>query len=53
MIHFSTDCVFDGKKGNYKEDDPSNADDLYGQSKFLGEVDFSTLCYLTHIYYRS
>lgn len=40
MIHFSTDCVFDGKKGGYKEDDPSNADDLYGQSKFLGEVDF-------------
>ena len=41
MIHFSTDCVFNGKKGCYREDDPSNADDLYGQSKFLGEVDSS------------
>ncbi|MDQ5984371.1 MAG: hypothetical protein CSYNP_00066 [Syntrophus sp. SKADARSKE-3] len=38
MIHISTDCVFDGLKGNYKETDPSNAVDLYGRSKFLGEV---------------
>ena len=38
LIHFSTDCVFSGKKGNYCEDDPSDAEDLYGKSKFLGEV---------------
>lgn len=38
LIHFSTDCVFSGKKGNYSEDDPSDAEDLYGKSKFLGEV---------------
>jgi len=38
MIHMSTDCVFSGKKGNYKETDPSDAEDLYGRSKFLGEV---------------
>jgi len=38
MIHISTDCVFDGTKGNYKENDPSDAKDLYGRSKFLGEV---------------
>jgi dTDP-4-dehydrorhamnose reductase len=38
LIHFSTDCVFSGKKGNYSEDDHSDADDLYGKSKFLGEV---------------
>lgn len=38
MIHISTDCVFDGGKGNYTEDDPSNATDLYGRTKFLGEV---------------
>lgn len=38
MIHISTDCVFDGMKGNYKENDPSDAKDLYGRSKFLGEV---------------
>jgi dTDP-4-dehydrorhamnose reductase len=38
LIHFSTDCVFDGAKGNYLEDSPSDATDLYGKSKFLGEV---------------
>ena len=40
MIHISTDCVFDGKKGQYRETDPSNAEDLYGRTKFLGEVDY-------------
>ena len=38
MIHISTDCVFSGKKGNYLESDPSDAEDLYGKTKFLGEV---------------
>lgn len=38
VIHFSTDCVFSGKRGSYTEDDPSDAEDLYGKSKFLGEV---------------
>ncbi|MDD4053089.1 MAG: SDR family oxidoreductase [candidate division Zixibacteria bacterium] len=38
LIHFSTDCVFSGKKGGYSEADPSDAEDLYGKSKFLGEV---------------
>ena len=38
MIHFSTDCVFNGEKGAYEESDPSDATDLYGRSKFLGEV---------------
>jgi dTDP-4-dehydrorhamnose reductase len=38
MIHLSTDCVFSGKKGNYREDDPSDALDIYGKSKYLGEV---------------
>jgi dTDP-4-dehydrorhamnose reductase len=38
MVHLSTDCVFSGEKGNYKEDDFSDADDLYGRTKFLGEV---------------
>lgn len=38
MIHISTDCVFDGAKGNYTEEDNSNAIDLYGRTKFLGEV---------------
>jgi len=38
LIHFSTDCVFSGKKGNYREDDLPDAEDLYGRTKFLGEV---------------
>lgn len=38
LIHISTDCVFDGLKGGYLEKDLSNADDLYGRTKFLGEV---------------
>lgn len=41
LIHISTDCVFSGKKGMYKEDDVPDASDLYGRSKFLGEVDYS------------
>lgn len=38
LITISTDCVFNGKKGNYFDDDPSDAEDLYGKSKYLGEV---------------
>jgi dTDP-4-dehydrorhamnose reductase len=38
VIHFSTDCVFSGLRGGYTEEDPSDAQDLYGRSKFLGEV---------------
>lgn len=45
LIHISTDCVFDGKKGMYSESDTPNADDLYGKSKQLGEVDYG--CALT------
>lgn len=40
MIHISTDCVFSGKKGNYLETDQSDAEDLYGRTKFLGEVNY-------------
>ena len=38
IIHPSTDCVFSGKKGGYREDDPSDAEDLYGRTKYLGEL---------------
>jgi dTDP-4-dehydrorhamnose reductase len=40
LVHMSTDCVFSGSKGNYKESDISDATDLYGKSKYLGEVDY-------------
>lgn len=38
FIHMSTDCIFSGRKGNYQENDLSDAEDLYGKSKYLGEV---------------
>ena len=38
VIHLSTDCVFTGKTGNYTEEDPADAEDLYGRSKLLGEL---------------
>lgn len=38
LINFSTDCVFDGKKGLYKDDDTPNAQDTYGISKAQGEL---------------
>ena len=38
LILLSTDCVFSGKKGLYTEADQADCDDLYGQSKLLGEV---------------
>jgi len=50
VIHPSTDCVFSGKRGGYAEDDLSDAEDLYGKSKFLGELHYdNTLTLRTSI----
>lgn len=38
LIHFSTDCVFSGDRGNYREADTPDPVDLYGQTKLEGEV---------------
>jgi dTDP-4-dehydrorhamnose reductase len=38
LIHFSTDCVFSGRRGPYVESDIPDAEDLYGRTKLLGEV---------------
>jgi dTDP-4-dehydrorhamnose reductase len=38
LIHISTDCVFDGARGMYRESDFADAADLYGRSKYLGEL---------------
>ena len=38
LIHFSTDCVFQGTPGVKRISDSPNATDLYGLSKLLGEV---------------
>jgi dTDP-4-dehydrorhamnose reductase len=40
LIHLSTDCVFSGRRGNYTTKDFPDADDLYGRTKLLGEVDY-------------
>lgn len=40
LIHLGTDCVFSGRKGNYVETDAPDAEDLYGRTKLLGEVDY-------------
>jgi dTDP-4-dehydrorhamnose reductase len=38
LVHISTDCVFSGGKGNYTEEDQTDAKDLYGKTKAIGEV---------------
>ncbi len=40
LVHISTDCVFSGEKGGYIESDLTDARDVYGKSKALGEVDY-------------
>jgi dTDP-4-dehydrorhamnose reductase len=40
LIHMSTDCVFSGRRGYYSEKDLSDAEDLYGKTKYLGEVNY-------------
>ena len=38
LVHLSTDCVFSGERGNYRESDRPDPVDLYDRSKLLGEV---------------
>lgn len=50
LIHITTDCVFSGEKGNYKEDDIPDAKSYYGRSKSIGEVNNNrTLTFRTSI----
>lgn len=44
FIHLSTDFIFDGKKGPYKEDDEPNPLSYYGHSKLLAENMVSQYC---------
>ena len=41
VVHLSTDCVFDGVKGNYVETDVHTEMNFYGKSKSLGEINNS------------
>ncbi|MDR3622143.1 MAG: SDR family oxidoreductase [Paludisphaera borealis] len=38
FVYFSTDYVFDGVKGRYSEDAPTNPLSVYGQAKYDAEV---------------
>ena len=38
IIHISTDCVFSGKTGFYKESSTPDEINFYGRSKYLGEI---------------
>ncbi|NTV83956.1 MAG: dTDP-4-dehydrorhamnose reductase [Bacteroidales bacterium] len=38
LVHFSTDYIFDGTRTTYREDDPPNPINIYGESKLLGEI---------------
>lgn len=38
VIHISSDCVFSGDKGHYKENNHPDADSYYGKTKGLGEI---------------
>ncbi len=38
LIHISTDCVFSGKKGLYKENDPRDGIGNYAETKIMGEI---------------
>jgi len=40
LINIGTDCVFSGARGRYVEGDKPDAQDLYGRTKLMGEVDY-------------
>ncbi len=55
LIYISTDSVFDGKRGNYSEDDTPNPRNCYAKSKLEGEKaalseNRNTLVLRTNIY---
>ena len=49
FIHISTDCVFLGNRGNYKDSSLKNSKDLYGLSKSLGKLKINTQLHLEHL----
>ena len=44
LIYVSTDYVFDGERGMYREDDPTSPINYYGESKLAGERFVQEIC---------
>lgn len=44
MVHISTDCVFDGIKGDYKEEDTTGPINVYGRTKLEAEREVLSVC---------
>lgn len=44
LIHFSTNYVFDGEKGEYSEIDKPNPSSVYAKSKYQGELAVQNNC---------
>lgn len=44
LVHISTDAVFDGISGPYREDDPTQPVNIYGKSKLAGEQAVQAVC---------
>ena len=40
IIYYSSDCVFDGELGSYNEKSLTTANDVYGRTKALGEINY-------------
>ena len=43
FIHITTDCVYDGSKGKYSENDIHTTKNIYGITKSLGEPEEATI----------
>lgn len=44
VIFLSTECVFDGKEGNYRENDLPHPINFYGETKLRGEEEIQKSC---------
>jgi dTDP-4-dehydrorhamnose reductase len=49
LLHASTDCVFCGRRGDYRTTDERDADDDYGFSKILGEAAVAEHCVVMRV----